>query len=633
MLGLRKSTHLVGPQVVLERTRFMPQNFRKRATTLLTVTALALPIGAVAVYSTATASTPTYDTSTMAGKVASVQGTAGLQIRMSAFLDADATAINASDALGSDGATLAAGSPTNVLLPAVTVNQDRNAAPQNETSIAVDPNNPNIVVGSANDYVARTWACTVSGTPCSALADGASGAYLSVNGGQSWVANSSDPQHLGTLIPGVEHLTGGPYDAGGDPAVAFDSRGKVFYAGLGFNRNDPASGVEVSTGTIAGGTLTWSQPSWVTQTNNKAVFNDKEWIAADHYAASPFRDRVYVSYTRFIFSPSGNYVQSPIFTSYSSDGGQTFSSPKSISHNVLYGQGSRPVVTPDGSVYIFWDGSTRLASTDSIYMVKSTDGGLTWSAPSAVAPLQDIGTLKDTRFRVNSYPAVAAGPDGSLYTTWSSSTMDSATTYGPSSFCAYAGAEPAGCHAQTVYSKSSDGGATWSAPEAIPGTVGSRLAVGYPVAQPAGGTLAAPAASPTDSVFPAVSVSSSGNVYFSSYIADVVSPWQTCAKYDPNGSVHCLVPGLYINNSKLNYIVSKLGGATRVATTAPINTRYQFRGGFIGDYTDLAVGSDEVAHPLWTDTNNTQNVNWYYGTNFNGLLANQQDVVTNALHF
>ena len=607
----------------------MSQNFRKHVKMVLVVTAFALPISAISIYGTATASTPTYDTSTLAGKIASVKGTAGLQIRMSAFLDADATAINAADALGSDGATLAAGSPTSVLSPAVTVNQDHNAAPQNETSIAVDPNNPQIVVGSANDYVARTWACTISGTPCSALADGYSGTYLSVNGGQSWVSDSSDPQHLGTLIPGVEHLTGGPYDGGGDPAVAFDSRGRVYYAGLGFNRNDPASGVEVSKGTITGGTLTWSQPSWVTQTNNKAVFNDKEWIAADHYTASPFRDRVYVSYTRFIFSPQGRYVQSPIFTSYSSDGGQTFSSPQSISNNVLYGQGSRPVVAPDGSVYIFWDGSTRLASTDSIYMVKSTDGGVTWSKPSAVAPLQDIGTLKDTNFRVNSYPAVAAGPDGSLYTTWTSSTKNTATTFDSSSFCAYASAEPSDCHAQAVYSKSSDGGATWSAPAAVPGTTATRLPVGYSDSN----GISEPAPAPADSVFPAVSVSANGNVYFSSYLADVVSPWQSCAKYDPNGSINCLVPGPYINNSKLNYIVSKLGGGTQVATTAPINTRYQFRGGFIGDYTDLAVGSDDVAHPMWTDTNNTQNVNWFYGTNFNGLPANQQDVVTNALHF
>lgn len=611
----------------------MAQNFRKRSTTLLTAAALALPLASIAAYGTATASTPTYDTSTLAGKVAAVQGQAGLQIRMSAFLDEGAASLSAGDALGSDGATLAAGSPTSVQAPAVTVNQDSNSAPQNETSITVDPNNPNILVGAANDYVARTWSCTISGTPCSALSDGYSGTYLSINGGQSWVANSTDPQHLGTLIPGVEHLTGGPYDAGGDPAVTFDSRGNVFYAGLGFNRYNPASGVEVSKGTITGGTLTWSQPSWVVQTNNMALFNDKEWVAADHYVASPFRDRVYVSYTRFVFSPMGNYVQSPIFTSFSADGGQTFSTPIQVSSNVLYDQGSRPVVAPDGTVYLFWDGSTRLASTDSIYMVKSVDGGASWSKPSAVAPLQDIGVLKNTAFRVNSFPAVAAGPDGSIYATWTSSTKNGATTFGPSSFCAYSGAEPVGCHAQALYAVTHDGGATWSAPAAVPGTTGNRSAIGYPATQPDGTTLNAPATLPADSVYPAVSMSASGNVYFSSYVADVVSPWQTCAKFDPAGSIHCLVTGPYIDNSKLDYLVSKLGGATQIATTAPVNTRYQFRGSFIGDYTDLAVGSDEVVHPMWTDTNNTQSVNWFYGTNFSGLTANQQDVVTNALHF
>lgn len=582
------------------------------------------------------ASGAAYDTSTLAGKVASVRGTAGLQIRMSAFLDQDAAGTTATDALGTDGATLAAGAPTTLTPPAVTVNQDTAAAPQNETSIAVDPNNPNIVVGSANDYVARTWSCDVAGTPCSALADGYSGTFLSTNGGQSWVARSSDPQHLGTLIPGVEHLTGGPYGGGGDPAVAFDSRGRVFYAGLGFDRNDPASGVEVSTGTIANGGLTWSQPSWITQTNNKAVFNDKEWVAADHYSTSKFRDRVYVSYTRFIFTPQGKYVQSPIFSSYSADNGKTFSAPVAVSSNVLYGQGSRPVVGPDGTAYIFWDGSTRLATTDSIYMVKSVDGGQSWSSPSAVSPLQDIGTLKNTHFRVNSYPAVAASPDGALYATWTSSTRDGATDFGPSSFCASAAAEPADCHAQAVYVRSLDGGSTWSAPAATPGTTHSRTAVGYPVNQMNGGQLTAPApATPADSVFPSVSVSPNGHAYLGAYLADVVSPWQTCATYDPNGSINCLTTGPYIHNSKLDYIVSRVGGVggPQVATTAPVNTRYQFRGGFLGDYTDMSVGSDEVAHPLWTDTNNTQTVNWFYGTNFGGIPANQQDAVSNALHF
>lgn len=41
-------------------------------------------------------------------------------------------------------------------------------------------------------------------------------------GGQHWCcASSLDGSSLGTLIPGVDHLAGGPYDAGGDPGIGF----------------------------------------------------------------------------------------------------------------------------------------------------------------------------------------------------------------------------------------------------------------------------------------------------------------------------------------------------------------------------------------------------------------------------
>ena len=250
-----------------------------------------------------------------------------------------------------------------MLPPAVTVNQDTAAAPQNETAIAVDPNNPNRIVASANDYVTRTWSCTIGGTPCSALGDGYSGTYFSNDGGATWCCTSSDPAHLGTLIPGVEHLTGGQYDAGGDPAVAFDSHGNVYYAGLGFNRTSAPNTVTVNKGTFdAAGNLSWGPPTFINQTTSPSTLNDKEWIAVDSHASSPFRDRVYVTWTRFLFNPhNGSYVQSPIFFASSSDGGATFTDPENIGGNVLYGQGSHPVVGPDGTVYVFWDGSTRHA--------------------------------------------------------------------------------------------------------------------------------------------------------------------------------------------------------------------------------------------------------------------------------
>ncbi len=214
----------------------------------LLLSASVLPVSAAA--------KPVYDINTLAGKVASVNGTAGLQIRFSAFIEEEA-AIESPNLTPGAPITPAfvLSSPldgSSVAPPAVTVNQDTAGAPQNETAIAVDPNNPNRVVAGANDYVARTWACDVNGTPCSALGDGYSGTYYSNDGGQTWCCTSSDPAHLGTLIPGVEHLTGGQYDAGGDPALAFDSRGQVFYAGLGFDRTAPPNTVAVNKGTFDG---------------------------------------------------------------------------------------------------------------------------------------------------------------------------------------------------------------------------------------------------------------------------------------------------------------------------------------------------------------------------------------------
>ena len=87
--------------------------------------------------------------------------------------------------------------------------------------------------------------------------------------------------------------------------------------------------------------------------------------------------------------------------------------------------------------------------------------------------------------------------------------------------------------------------------------------------------------------------------------------------------------GNYTNNARLDYYVTRIGSATeQKVSTHPINTRNGFGGGFIGDYTDLAVGSNNVYHALWTDTNNKQDVVWFYGFEFSPASINQEDVVT-----
>jgi hypothetical protein len=579
------------------------------------------------------AQSPAYDISTLAGKVASLNGTAGLQIRFSALIEEEA-AVEAPNLTPSAPITptFVLSSPLDgnvVAAPAVTVNKDTAGAPQNETAIAVDPLNPNRVVAAANDYVTRTWTCTISGTPCSALGDGYSGTYFSNDGGQTWCCNSSDPAHLGTLIPGVERLTGGPYDAGGDPALAFDSQGNVYYAGLGFNRTTPPNTVAVNKGTFDGnGSLTWGPPTFINPTTSPSTLNDKEWIAADWHLASPFKDRVYVSWTRFVFNAhNGSYVQSPIFFAYSTDGGQTFSAPQSIVGNILYDQGSRPIVADDGTVYVIFYGSDRFAPLASTYIVKSTDGGASFGKPVKIADLQTVIPLANTVFRNDSYPAGAAAPNGDLYVAWTTLLRDSDGALCPAR-------TNTGCHAATVYSKSTDGGATWSAPVPILPTLdaSTRTPDGYPVTQPDGsGTLNAPAARRVDTQWPGVAVSPSGAVYMSAYGADVVSPWQTCANAPPppEGRINCLALGNYINNARLDYYVTRIGsGVEMKVSTHPINTRNGFGGGFIGDYTGLAVGSDNVFHAFWTDTNNKQTVVWFYGFEFTPTVINQEDVVT-----
>src|SRR3989441_167428 len=501
-----------------------------------------------------TSSSPTYDITTLASKVASIRGTQGFYLRASALIEqeADSQDVGASPPYAPDPITptYVLSSPldgTSVSSPAVVVNQDPNAASQNEPAIAVDPGNPNRIVVGMNDYVSRTWSCTIDGTPCSALGDAYSGAYFSNDGGATWCCTPTDPAHLGTMIPGVQRLNGGIYDAGGDPSVAFDSAGHVFYAGLGFDRTAPPNTVTVNTGTFdSEGTLSWSAPTFINPTTAPSTLNDKEWIGVDSHVGSPFQDRVYVSWTRFLFNQiSGRYVQSPIAFVYSKDGGATFSDPQLIVSNVLYDQGSRVIVGADGTVY-------------------------------------------------------------------------------------------ANCHSSAVWSSSADGGATWSTPVPILTVLdaSTRMADGYPVTQPNGNILNAPAARRVDSFWPAVAASPSGKVYLSAYAGDVVSPWRTCAAPATPvavGRINCLALGPYINNTRLDYVVTNaITGTTKTVTPNPVNTRYHFGGGFIGDYTDLAVGSDDVFHAVWTDTNQQQSVTWWFGFEFVPTTVNQQDIVTAA---
>jgi hypothetical protein len=129
-----------------------------------------------------------------------------------------------------------------------------------------------------------------------------------------------------------------------------------------------------------------------------------------------------------------------------------------------------------------------------------------------------------------------------------------------------------------------------------------------------------------DGVFPAITTSPSGSVYIGGYVSDTVEPFATNTSATPP----------LINNAKLNYVVRNLTtGVSNIVSTKSINTRYRFGGQFIGDYTDIAAGSDDRFHAMWTDTNNVQTILWNFGTPPSNppLVRSNQDVVTQSGQF
>lgn len=296
---------------------------------------------------------------------------------------------------------------------------------QNETTIAVNPANPNNLVGGTNDY---RYFNTREGR-----FDGSGLAYTSFDGGATW-AN--------VVLPHLTYQTGATgrlsiMDSAGDPAIAFGPNNTVYYANLVFSRLSDASGLTVSVSHDGG--LTWGEPSIVHTDGVDAsgnpvgtpIFNDKEWIGVD-----PVSGKVYVTWTEF--GPQG----SPIKVSSSTDGGVTWAAPRYVSPLASsfktggitpYDQGSIPQVGRNGELYIAYEGAVcqtlncdQPTDHDAIVMAKSTDGGLTFTNTEVAFDFDfpendDVGreTLTGENFRISSFPAFTIDPQtGRLYVTW-----------------------------------------------------------------------------------------------------------------------------------------------------------------------------------------------------------------------
>ncbi|MFZ0889309.1 MAG: sialidase family protein [Candidatus Binataceae bacterium] len=527
---------------------------------------------------------------------------------------------------------------------------------QNEPAIAQDPNNANHVVAAYNDYRRGDSACGIS---------------YSSDGGATWT-DSAAPIGFTYGEP-----TFGAYrqywQAGGNNSVAWDTRGNAYVACLLFNRGpgitsnpDESSGVYVLRSTASfGASFNFpARPAYeVNGVANPlgADQEDKPYMTVDNHVKSAFRDRIYVTWTEFL--PDGATY---IWEVNSNDYGETFSSrvlvssdsalcPNTQGAGTSYGrcnenQFSQPFTGPDGSLYVVfanYNSSTTGAADNrsQILLVKSSNGGKTFSAPVLVGDYYDLpdcasyqmangsgldpgsacipekGSSANSYFRAANYPSGAVNPQkpkqvvvafGSYINPHSKEngcTPDGFSTY---LWPLYTGVKKAGaCNNDIMLSVSSDGGVTFTGA----GTDPRKLST----------INSAPRQATTDQFWQWIAFTSSGKLavsyYDREYGGDETTGFSDISLSGSSDLVHF---------------------AAQRVTSSSMPPPTGFEGTFLGDYGGLtALGKEAL--PAWADTR-TRDLFLCPGTGTPGVpptlctaaapnaaFANQQNVYTSAV--
>jgi hypothetical protein len=425
-----------------------------------------------------------------------------------------------------------------------------------EPYIAVDPTNPNHLIASMQQ---DRWN--------DGGANGLTNA-VSTDGGATWKLAATQPAF--SICEGATQGAAGFFNRATDPWVSFSSDGKIAYSiSDSFNANGPgfggASSIIISRSTDGGNT--WQTPVTARLDTSLTVLNDKESLTADPRLTRP--NDAYAVWDRLV-SPSTNanpsaFLHTPAFRgptlfSRTADGGVTWS-PGRIIFNP--GQNSQTIgnqiVVPqagpasgkliDGfDLFLHNGGGTGKHGrfTVSPAIIRSTDGGNTWSDPTVIARQQvaEVTINGQTLRTGDTLPAYAAGPEGNLYAVWQDGRFS-----------------PTG-NAKIAFSMSTDAGATWSTPIRVDQSVGN-----------------APAFTPQ------ITVSPSGTVaveYYDLENATAAQPDLTDA-FLVTCSSNCANRAGWSSESRLSSTGS-FNILTAPATTSGV--------GFVGDYEGLVPGAN-----------------------------------------
>jgi hypothetical protein len=259
------------------------------------------------------------------------------------------------------------------------------------------------------------------------------GYSISTDGGLNWTR---------ALIPNLTQASGGPYSRATDPVAGIDLNGNVYLNTEAATDPNFSNGVILVSRSSDGG-QTFGAPAVVFQPASDAVFADKPWMAINTFSGTASVGRIVATFTLF-----SNLAQDggSIRRAYSDNGGAAWSAANTINSSVTNAQGSQPVFLPNGNlVIVYWNFGSAGQPGERLEAVISSDGGTTFGSPKLIANAVEYN---EPNIRSGSFlPSVAADrSSGNLYVVYQTRLSG----------------DP-----KIAFTKSIDGGNTWSSPIAI----------------------------------------------------------------------------------------------------------------------------------------------------------------------
>ena len=330
-----------------------------------------------------------------------------------------------------------------------------------EPWVDVNPTDPANIVGA---WQQNRWS--------NGGADAVLAAY-SDDGGGTWTTPPVGAQPPFSRGAGGGPANGGDFERATDPWVTFGPDGDVYFMSLSINDSNMDHAMLVSRSTDDG--QTWGPITTLLRENDANVFNDKNSMTADYTDA----DNVYAVWDRLVFPTERASAASaeralafkgPVVFTRTTNDGASWEPARVIYDPGRNNQtiGNQIAVMSDGDLVNVFDEIRNFSNKPParglhVALVRSTDQGQTWSRRIHVSRLGTVG-VTDPRDGAavrtgDIIPEVASdersGTDN-LYVVW----QDARFTGGQRD--------------QIAFSRSTDGGLTWSTPVRVSSNVATQ---------------------------------------------------------------------------------------------------------------------------------------------------------------